>query len=558
MAAVSRRARRLARPATAALGLLLLLSAGTAATTRARAQDVVAVDELADPSELARIAAVTTVLDLSSPTPAVSGGALVFAGGRAAAAAAGAPPEGSPPASPEEADAAYDAVQAQVEARLEQERADAERVLDLARQANRRIGGEGDGAAAADAEAAAAADAPSAEEVARAAAIAENPWRAHRCTTAHPSDSARDEMDAAVRAHLEQAQSELESNGGSSDNTGGGTRRRLRRLLHRALHSASDPFDVDFTPDPYAGLSPSAIAAAADRARRNPAIVHTYFHVVSPSATAGPKRGDVSDASLLAQMKVLNATYSSAGFQFRLEAVTRVISSSFATAEVASDAERAMKKALRRGGRDALNIYITSPPALLGWSSFPESARDDREYDGVVIGFYTLPGSTMKPYNMGMTMAHEVGHWLGLLHTFEGQACSGLGDRVGDVSFFFVFFGGVEIVVFCGAFSATSLYLLRLLTPPCPSHLDPLSPNHNHNHKTPTTTSDAARGRAGLWLPCARVRRHVPVRPGRRQHEQLHAVHRRRVHVGLLAGAGRAHGRAVETVPRAAVGRRSG
>jgi hypothetical protein len=411
--------------ATAAASLLFLLSLlASSGPHRALAQS--------DDDELARIAAITTVLDLSAPTPAVSGGSLVFAGGRMRAAAAGAP-GGEEPArahvSPEEAEAAYDALQAQVEARLEQERQDALRVLELARQ-----GGKREAAGAKGEEEAGAPDAgPSADEVARAAAIAEHPWRAHRCTTAHPSDEERDRMDEAVRADLQLQ----------------GLAARRRRLQsnhhhHRHLASADDPFDVEFTPDPFSGLSREAVVAAADAARRNPTIVRTYVHVVAPTATAGPGRGAVADATLLAQMRVLNATYSSAGFQFRLEAVTRVISSSFATAEVASGAERSMKRALRRGGRDSLNIFVTSPPALLGWSTFPESARTDRDYDGVVTGFYTLPGSSMKPYNKGMTMAHEVGHWLGLLHTFEGEGCSGLGDRVSDVEFLFCssFFGG--------------------------------------------------------------------------------------------------------------------
>ena len=86
------------------------------------------------------------------------------------------------------------------------------------------------------------------------------------------------------------------------------------------------------------------------------------------------------------------------------------------------------KAALHKGGYDDLNVYITGlSDGLLGYEA-------TLVQDGVVILNDSLPGGSAAPYNEGDTLTHEVGHWLGLYHTFE-NGCTAPGDSVIDTPY---------------------------------------------------------------------------------------------------------------------------
>jgi hypothetical protein len=75
---------------------------------------------------------------------------------------------------------------------------------------------------------------------------------------------------------------------------------------------------------------------------------------------------------------------------------------------------------------------------LLGYAQFPSTGTATANTDGVVAGYNFFGSSSIypaasvtAPYNRGRTMTHEVGHFLGLYHTFQG-ACSGENATAGD------------------------------------------------------------------------------------------------------------------------------
>jgi hypothetical protein len=168
------------------------------------------------------------------------------------------------------------------------------------------------------------------------------------------------------------------------------------------------------------------------------ATIPVYIHVIRTGRTV--EQGNVPNSWINDQIEALNLSYAGfyggvdTGFRFELAGVDRTTNARWFNMTPGGEDEYKAKRALRRGGADALNIYTVDGGRLLGWAYFPSGYASRPYVDGVIIAFASMPGSTIpgyEAYNLGFTATHEAGHWLGLYHTFQG-GCNAKGDYVSD------------------------------------------------------------------------------------------------------------------------------
>ncbi|KAF8596677.1 hypothetical protein BDV93DRAFT_527895 [Ceratobasidium sp. AG-I] len=178
--------------------------------------------------------------------------------------------------------------------------------------------------------------------------------------------------------------------------------------------------------------SQSNIALFASSHSDKPKQINVYWHVVYLDKTF--IGGYLSDDQIHKQIKVLNTHFRSSDISFKLVEIDRTLNSEwFGLVTDTNSLGRDMKEALHKGDHKDLNIYSVrfQGDDLSGFSTWPWDVVPALKLDGVILQWDTIPGGPSSSYNQGKILVHQVGHWCGLYHTFEG-GCGTPGDFVSD------------------------------------------------------------------------------------------------------------------------------
>jgi len=208
--------------------------------------------------------------------------------------------------------------------------------------------------------------------------------------------------------------------------------------------------------DPYVQQTENEIkmflsSGAGKKMQATVKIIPVVVHVIHNNGAE-----NISDAQIQSQIVVLNEDYrkkfSTNGFgngvdtevEFRLARITPdgQCTNGIVRVQSALTVHKSYQRSMLSDlsywdSKRYLNIYVVnsiSGGTILGYASFPGGPAHE---DGIVmehIAFGTT-GTVIFPDDLGRTGTHEVGHWLGLYHTFNNgcgtDTCTG-GDYVCD------------------------------------------------------------------------------------------------------------------------------
>jgi hypothetical protein len=192
-----------------------------------------------------------------------------------------------------------------------------------------------------------------------------------------------------------------------------------------------------------------------------PVVVHV-IHNNASNVIGGANNVNISDEQIASQIRVLNEDYrkktgtngfntSPVGSDMELEfelatkdpngnvtnGITRTLINN--NGYDITEENQTIAKLIKWDYERYLNIWVVrSRNGIIGYSTFPydsklnglETTQQDLDaqkiFDGVIIdyrNFGTCCGTLSNTYNLGRTLTHEIGHWLGLLHPTADTRC---------------------------------------------------------------------------------------------------------------------------------------
>ncbi|HET9993008.1 MAG TPA: zinc metalloprotease, partial [Kofleriaceae bacterium] len=167
-------------------------------------------------------------------------------------------------------------------------------------------------------------------------------------------------------------------------------------------------------------------------------VVQVVFHLIQKTDGTG----NITDDQVRSQIQILNEDYQAianthgapghnAGIKFVLArfdpngnattGIERVTNNSYFTE--GDPGTSPMKTALHWDPTKYLNVYSSGLDSqqLLGYATFPFDLAGNPSQDGVVLTYQSVGNNAAyAPYDLGASATHEIGHWFGLFHTFQG------------------------------------------------------------------------------------------------------------------------------------------
>lgn len=174
--------------------------------------------------------------------------------------------------------------------------------------------------------------------------------------------------------------------------------------------------------------------------------VPVAFHIIKNQRGNGQLPN--MTAQINDQIKALNRVYNKFNINFiffSIDITTNDVWFNKASYYNDTNALKQMTRTLTKNPEKVMNVYTLGSQQVLGEATYPWYVDKGTSMDYIVINYNTLPGGQNTfyngMYNEGKTLIHEVGHFLGLFHTFEGGNVScnsslnggcNIGDQVDD------------------------------------------------------------------------------------------------------------------------------